>query len=112
LVYFTGLTGGQPLPYRLDHNLSVGQRSAARHIKGDQGAALRASDKRLWTRVWESFTNRRQLFGPKQFVRISTSIEHGNVEAADNLLQQFLTEWLQLTDFEQETAAWKQLAAK
>jgi hypothetical protein len=30
LVCFAGLVGGQPLPYRLDHNLSIGMRLALR----------------------------------------------------------------------------------
>lgn len=112
LVYFTGLTAGQPLPYRLDHNLSVSQRFQTKSLERSEGAALRASDKKLWTRVWESFTHRRQLFGPKQFVRISTPVEHGNMEAADKLLQEFVSQWLKPADFEKESADWQRLAAK
>jgi hypothetical protein len=112
LVYFAGLTGGQPLLYRLDHNLSVSQRFIENSLQKSQGAALRASDKRLWTRVWDSFTHRRQLFGPKQFLRISTPVEHGNMEAADKLLQEFVSQWLTPADFKEESANWHQVAAK
>lgn len=112
LVYFAGLTGGRPLPYRLDHNLSVAQRFQKEGMSSSQGAGLRASDKQLWGRVWDSFTNRRQLFGPKQFVRISTQVEHGNVEAADKLLRDFVAQWLTPGNFENESATWRQVAAK
>ena len=42
LVYFTGLVAGQPLPYRLDHNLSVGMRHAlhAAQMNRDQLASV------------------------------------------------------------------------
>lgn len=108
LVYFCGLTGGQPLPYRLDHNLSVGMRyqiEAAREKDAAAGAALRASDSRLWTRVWESFVSRRPLFGPKQFVRISTPIQGDDIEGADALLREFLAEWLKPSDYQAELIA-------
>jgi hypothetical protein len=106
LVYFCGLTGGQPLPYRLDHNLGVAMRYHLDKQREKTGSALRASDKTLWTRVWESFTSRRQLLGPKQFLRISTAINGSEVQAADNLLQKFLSQWLNPTDYQQELAAW------
>ena len=112
LVYFAGLTGGQPLPYRLDHNLSVAQRFQKNNLQGGAGAGLRASDKQLWARVWDSFTNRRQLFGPKQFVRISTPVEHGNIEAADQILREFVAQWLKPADFDEESASWRSVAAK
>ncbi len=108
LVYFCGLTAGQPLPYRLDHNLSVGMRYQLRNGREKTGAALRASDKTLWTRVWESFKSRRQLFGPKQFLRISTPIQAGdNIAAADQRLQEFLFQWLVPANYAQEMIAWQ-----
>lgn len=89
LVYFFGLLGGQALPYRLDHNLGVGQR-----LRGpgtpDGGTALRASDKVLWRRVWDSFLSRRRLYGPKEFVRLSTSVTGADLTSGDEILRQAL----------------------
>lgn len=107
LVLFGGLVGGQPLPYRLDHNLSVGMRSALQRAVKQTGATLRASDRLLWQRVWESFLSRRQLFGPKLFVRISTQLHGFDTEAADALLVQTLKEWLCPVDFTEDANNWK-----
>ncbi len=112
LVYFCGLTAGQPLPYRLDHNLSVGMRYKFRNLQEKGGAALRASDKTLWTRVWESFKSRRQLFGPKQFLRISTSVSYGDTGAGDQRLHQFLTQWLVPSDYRLELNNWEESAPR
>jgi hypothetical protein len=108
LVYFGGLVGGQPLPYRLDHNLSVGMRSALRTAGGRGGSALRASDKRFWQRVWDSFVSRQPLLGPKQFVRLSTPIHGDDLTPGDRLLAEVLGQWLTPSDFQQEMQAWRQ----
>jgi|GEM_PF-512469 len=108
LVLFGGLVGGQPLPYRLDHNLSVGMRSALQKAVKQTGAKLRASDRLLWQRVWESFASRRQLFGPKMFVRISTRLESNDTGAADELLVKMLREWLRPVDFTEDMRNWKE----
>jgi hypothetical protein len=94
LVYFFGLVGGRPLPYRLDHNLGVGQRLRLAGADGDAaaGTRLRATDNVLWTRVWESFWSRRPLLGPKEFVRISTPVFGNDIGRADALLQGALDE--------------------
>lgn len=107
LVYFGGLVGGQPLPYRLDHNMSVGMKRALREVKADTGTILRAGDQRLWKRVLDSFTARRQLIGPKQFIRISTPIQGEAIAAADETLANFLPLWLWATDYQEEIADWK-----
>jgi hypothetical protein len=112
LVYFAGLVGGQPLPYRLDHNLSVGMKHALHAAKDETGTTLRASDKRFWERIWESFLSRRPLIGPKQFLRISTSISETDVRGADQLLEEFLPQWLEVSPYEQELAQWSSEAAK
>lgn len=105
LVYFCGLSGGQPLPFRLDHNLSVGMRLQLG--SGDQtGTTLRGTDTHLWTRVWESFASRRPLFGPKQFLRISTPVNPGAEDAGDEVIQAFLREWLSPVGFESDLAEW------
>lgn len=91
LVYFFGLVGGKPLPYRLDHNLSVGRDYRIDETKTRSGGILRAKDKLLWSRVWDSFASRKQLFGPKEFIRISTEISSGE-EDADALLERSLAE--------------------
>lgn len=108
LVLFGGLVGGQPLPYRLDHNLSVGMRSALRSAIKETGSTLRASDKLLWQRVWESFASRRQLFGPKQFVRVSTRLSSDDTSAADKLLIDMLRQWLQPVDFARDMRNWEE----
>lgn len=99
LVYFFGLVGGQPLPYRLDHNLGVGQRFRRQELADRSGTGLRAADRVLWRRVWDSFSNRRQLLGPKEFVRISTPVVGGSLEGPDALLQEALTALLQAEAF-------------
>ena len=108
LVYFTGLTGGQPLPYRLDHNLSVGWRQQQGAGGVPRDAALRASDSRLWRRVWDSFWSRRPLLGPKQFLRLSTVVSGGDVAGADRVLQEFLPLWLLPADYAGELKQWKE----
>jgi hypothetical protein len=109
LVYFGGLVGGQPLPYRLDHNLSVGLRFATTPPEKSQsrGFFARAVDARLWERVWDGFRSRRPLLGPKQFIRISTPLRGADLAAADRLLSEFLEQWLEPVDYAAELAAWQ-----
>ncbi|MBI3416393.1 MAG: exosortase-associated EpsI family protein [Verrucomicrobia bacterium] len=106
LVYFCGLVGGQPLPYRLDHNLSVGLKHQLRTAIDKTGTTLRAADSRLWRRVWDSFVSRQPFLGPKQFLRVSSSLAAGSDAEADRRLQEFLPRWLQPADYEQERRAW------
>lgn len=107
LVYFVGLVGGQALPYRLDHNLSVGMKQALSSSRDRTGATLRAIDARFWSRIWNSFIARRRLIGPKQFIRLSTPILGGEVTRADELLESFMQQWLQAIDYSQELDKWK-----
>jgi hypothetical protein len=97
LVYFTGLVGGQTLPYRLDHNLSVSRRvvAAGAQDKDRVQKANRWNDSLLWQRVMESFASRRPLLGPKQFLRISTPLDDGDLAAADRRIREFLPLWLE-----------------
>src|SRR6185436_7628289 len=74
LVYFTGLSAGRPLAYRLDHNLSVGFKQQLDSKSSALGARARAADKKLWSRVWNNFQSRQQLIGPKQFIRLATPL--------------------------------------
>lgn len=106
LVYFGGLVGGQPLPYRLDHNLSVGMRVAAAGGGRAVGHSARASDDRFWQRVWDSFASRRPLLGPKQFIRISTPVIDGNIEAGERRIREVLDLWLTPRDFREEIEEW------
>ena len=110
LVYFAGLVGGEPLPYRLDHHLSVARRYQVKERVEQSGAALRASDSQFWGRLWESFTNRRELFGPKHFIRISVPLT-GDVAAADEEIQAFLPQWLAPAEYAREREEWKLAAA-
>lgn len=98
LVYFAGLVGGQTLPYRLDHNYSVSRRVLQEGEKNRTIGANRWNDTLLWKRVWDAFASRRPLLGPKQFVRISTSVAGGDEERADKLLREFLPMWLKPED--------------
>jgi Protein of unknown function (DUF3485) len=107
LVYFAGLVGGQPLPYRLDHNLAVGLKHGVRLTADQTGTALRAVDSLFWRRIWDSFASRRPLIGPKQFIRISTPVAEGGIGQADGLLEDFLPRWLQLVAYEKEIKEWR-----
>lgn len=109
LVYFGGLVGGHALPYRLDHNLSVGMRFAATEVRPDssRGFFARAIDQRLWTRVWDGFATRSPLRGPKQFIRISTPVHGPDLEPEDRLLRSFLDEWLNRVDYQAEVEFWQ-----
>ena len=103
LVYFCGLVGGQPLPYRLDHNLSVGLRTALK-MNSALSSAARASDALFWKRLWTSFSSRRALDGPKQFFRISTPLRD-DLAQSDQLLRGFLANWLVPGDYDAERRA-------
>jgi len=110
LVYFGGLVGGLPLPYRLDHNLSVGMKyalSKSARESGAMGAGLRAVDEVFWRRVWDAFIARRQILGPKQFIRISTAVGGTDLEAGDRLLSSFLETWLVPEDYQAELEMWQ-----
>jgi hypothetical protein len=107
LVYFFGLVDGQPLPYRLDHNLSASARMGTERSVFTR-TIKRAGDAHFWNRILDSFTNGRRLSGAKQFFRISTPVEGGDVSAADKRLELFLEEWLVPGDYEQEWAQWRQ----
>jgi Protein of unknown function (DUF3485) len=107
LVYFGALVGGQPLPYRLDQYLNVGEKRTEQAPRGLFGNALGALDSRLFGWAWTSFVNRRPLFGPKQFIRISTPVPEGGTAEGDELLKGFLPRWLVLTDYRAELNAWR-----
>lgn len=107
LVYFAGLVSGEPLPYRLDHHLSVAKRFQVKERSDNTGAAVRASDRQYWNRLWDSFTNRRQLLGPKHFFRISTPILGEDLGAADQRLKSFLPAWLPPVDYATEENEWR-----
>ena len=94
LVYFTGLVGGQTLPYRLDHNYSVSRRVVAAGEEDRIHRANRWNDTLLWRRLLDSFLSRRPLLGPKQFLRISTPILGGDIVGADHRIMEMLPRWL------------------
>lgn len=102
LVYFGGLVGGQPVPYRLDHNLSVGMKRALRAAAAGKESAVRAADTYFWKRIWQGFVDRNPLVGPKQFIRISTPVPGEDVAQADAVLKNFLGQWLEPTDYAAE----------
>lgn len=102
LTYFGGLVGGRPVPYRLDHNLSVGLKRALRKAAGGQESLVRVADTRFWGRIWQGFIERNPLVGPKQFVRVSTPVRGSDFAAADSLLREFLSQWLEPVSYEEE----------
>ena len=108
LVYFTGMVGGQTLPYRLDHNLSVAMKyQFEKERKDTTGTGNRMVDSKLWGRVWDSFKSRRPLLGPKQFIRISTTVNPDQLEPGDVRLAHFLGKWLERVDYMKEMETWK-----
>jgi hypothetical protein len=112
LVYFCGLVDGRSLPYRLDHNLSVGLRTGGEGNPTASGARGRASDIHFWHRLWGSFESRRALSGPKQFIRVSTPVHGEDLEEADARLQMFLSLWLEPGDFSRERNEFGSMAAR
>jgi hypothetical protein len=102
LVYFFGLVGGQQLPYRLDHNLSIASKNSS--SKKSIAAILQLSDQHFYLRLWQSFTSRSKLSGPKQFVRISTPVTGRTLEECDMALKNFLSLWLTRGDSEASNA--------
>lgn len=112
LVYFTGMVGGQTLPYRLDHNLSVAMKyQFEKERVKTTGMSNRMFDSKLWGRVWDSFKSRRPLLGPKQFIRVSTTVQAGQLEKGDDRLKDFLGQWLVRDDYVQEIEAWENAKA-
>jgi len=112
LVYFTGMVGGQTLPYRLDHNLSVAMKyQFEKERENTTGTSNRMLDSKLWGRVWDSFRSRRPLLGPKQFIRVSTTVQAGQLEKGDDRLKDFLGQWLVRDDYVQEIEAWENAKA-
>ncbi|MCF7669980.1 MAG: exosortase-associated EpsI family protein [Verrucomicrobia bacterium] len=105
LVYFGGMVGGEPLPFRLDHNLSVGERYG--EDRSRTGAFLRAIDGKYWRRVWDAFITRRPMYGPKQFIRVSTTIGGDTIGDCDKRLEDFLEKWLERCDYEEELDEWQ-----
>jgi hypothetical protein len=112
LVYFGGLVAGKPLPYRLDHNLSIASRTEGKGNRALRAATVRISDGHFWKRLWQSFAEGEELFGPKQFIRISTEIEGDALSEADERLQRFLPKWLAAGDFSADKENWERSKAE
>jgi hypothetical protein len=111
LVYFGGLVGGQQLPYRLDHNLGAAYKKAMRNTQGAASFNCQDRPTHLWQRLWESFINRRPLFGPQQFIRISTDLNVNDTDSADAMLKEGLNWWLRPVDYQNEVLGWKKSVA-
>lgn len=109
LVYFGGLVGGRPVPFRLDHNYSVALKYQVQRPgrRVEQSGLTRALDPLFWRRLWDGFVSRSALTGPKQFLRVSTGVARDDVAGADQLLQAFLPQWLEPVEYERELEAWK-----
>ncbi len=107
LVYFGAVVGGKPLPYRLDQYRSAASQPS--YVgKGDtSGTWRRLAQTRLWGWAWESFVNRTPLAGPQQFIRISTPINGVDPAAADQMLKEFLPQWLKPTPYRTEFDSWR-----
>lgn len=111
LVYFTALVGGKPLPYRIDQYFAAARKKTKATQDDTSSTWLRLAYGRLWGWAWESMKNRTPLFGPQQFVRVSTPVEAGDVAAADQRLKTLLPQWMVLTNFNAEAAYSKQKVA-
>lgn len=107
LVYFGGLMGGHPLPYRLDHNLQIGLHPNRQAFLGRTIAMIRGRDGALWNWVWHCFSTRQDFYGPKQFVRISTPARGRDLPQLDAELTNFLTAWLVPVDYHADLASWE-----
>lgn len=107
LVYFGALVGGQPLPYRLDQYRTIAIRRSTRPSTGILGKMFSAMDARFFSWPWTSFVKRRPLYGPKQFIRVSTPIEGTRAGEADAALREFLLRWLSRTDYRRELEQWQ-----
>lgn len=93
LVYFFGMSNGSRLPFRLDHNLNIAMRLQEKTAARARATLERATDKKYWSVVWDSFSSRAEHAGPKQFLRISTPVYGNRVDAADQILQDILRRW-------------------
>lgn len=102
LVYFWGMSSGQTLPFRLDHNLNTALQQTATDASNSRAGVSRAADKKFWGRVWDSFASRRPFAGPKQFFRISTPAIGADTQAEEKLLAEIANQWLQPADFQAE----------
>lgn len=100
LVYFCGLVNGNQLPYRLDHNLDVGLQAGKMERTKGVGSSLRMIDRKFWTGIGNSFLSREFLWGPKQFVRVSTPCS-GLKNDSDDLLIAFIQDWLEFQPLEE-----------
>jgi len=108
LVYFTGLNAGQPLPYRLDHHLSLAQKKAFQS-DGYSSFLTRNSNPDNLRYIWQVFISRRQIVGPKHFFRLATEFVGEHDTSADQRLQEILPLWLKSGDIKLEAAQWKAL---
>lgn len=106
LVYFGGLSAGESLPYRLDHNLSIAQKSQITAATTPSNARPSPIDARFWGRIWDAFATQTQTRGPKQFIRIATTLRRSETEG-DERLKKVLQEWLQPGDYAAELQAWR-----
>lgn len=107
LVYFGALVGGKPLPYRLDQYLAAGLKRSSFAGGDAKGGWSRVKSTRVWGWMLDCFTQRTPLCGPQHFIRISTPATNENLAAADDVLRNFLTQWLSKTDYADEFARWR-----
>ena len=105
MVYFGGLVGGTPLPYRLDHEYSVASKRAEGVSEGPLMAATRMRNPRFWGRLWRSFSTHRAVLGAKQFVRVSASVDGRSLEETDKVLKSFLETWLRSVGYREGLTA-------
>jgi hypothetical protein len=90
----------------------VGARVALEKLGRSGGSQYRVVNGQFWRRIWDSFTSRTQLFGPKQFVRVSTELEAGGFAEADQRLVAALDQWLQSASYEDELRWWRSRPAQ
>ena len=88
-------------------HLGIGIKRGEKSFAGIFGKLLGAIDARFLSWPWKSFVNRRPLNGPKQFIRVSTSVFGNDARDADRLLTDFLPHWLVPVDYRQELGQWR-----
>lgn len=104
LVYFGALVGGNAVPYRMNYFKAVGDTGSM--TDADMQLA-RVGDRRFWSTILNSFRSRKSLQGPSHFIRVSTSVKSDDLGRGDQVLNDFLKDWLRRASFKDEFEQWQ-----
>jgi len=102
LVYFGALVGGEAVPYRMNYFKAISDSGA-----GSQAGQhlARVTDLRFWGTILNSFRSRKSLQGPSHFIRVSTSATPDDPGRGDQVLSNFLMDWMRRGSFKDEFEA-------